>query len=56
MGEGGFQRFSMLGMGGGFQVVHDAYARELQIFALLIATKLLGGFGRRRSSSQLLFV
>ena len=37
----------MLRMGGGFEVVDDSDAGELEVFAFLIAPQLLGGFGRR---------
>ena len=44
VGEGGFERFAMLGMGGGSKVIHDAGARQLQIVEPLFARDLFRGF------------
>ncbi len=47
MREGSFERFAMVGMSGGSEVVGDAGARELQILARLFAHELFGSFGPR---------
>src|SRR6266404_8946961 len=45
VGEGGFEGFAVIGVGGGIQVVCDAGARELQLLYVLVAGLLLGTFG-----------
>ena len=47
VGESGFEGLAVLRVGGGLEVVDDSDAGELEVFALLIAAQLLGGFGRR---------
>jgi hypothetical protein len=50
VGQSCFERFAMVGIRGGFQVVHDAGAGELQVFALLLAMDLVGAFALSVSS------
>jgi hypothetical protein len=45
VGEGGFQGFAVIGVGGGREVVHDARAREEQVPEVLVALLLLRGLG-----------
>jgi hypothetical protein len=47
VGEGGFEGFAVLRVGGRFQVVHYSNPGELQVFTFLIPSQLLGRFGRR---------
>jgi hypothetical protein len=41
VGEGGFEGFAVIGVGGGGEVVGDAGARELQLLDVLLADLLL---------------
>jgi hypothetical protein len=41
MSEGGFERFAVIGVGGGDEVVGDAGARELQLLDVLLADLVL---------------
>src|SRR6266436_6648298 len=45
VGEGGFQGFAVIRVGGCREVVCDARARELQLLYVLVAGLLLGTFG-----------
>ena len=45
VGEGGFEGFAMVGVGGACEVVCDASSRELQLLDILLADLLLGTFG-----------
>ena len=45
VGEGGFEGFTVVGMSGGGEVVHDADTRELKILDLFFAHKLFRSFG-----------
>jgi hypothetical protein len=47
VGEGSFEGFAVLRVGSRFEVVNNPDPGELQIFALLIPSQLLGGFSRR---------
>jgi len=55
VGEGGFKGFAVLRVGGGFEVVDDAYSGELEVLTLLVASQLLGGLGRGMRLLLLLF-
>ena len=37
VGQGGFERFAVLGVGSGGEIVHDADTRKLQVLAPLFA-------------------
>jgi hypothetical protein len=45
MGEGGFERFAMVGMSGGSEIVHHAGTRKLKVLAFLFALELFRSFG-----------
>ena len=44
MRQRGFERFSMIGICGGLEIVHDALPGKLQAFTLLLALNLVRGF------------
>jgi hypothetical protein len=43
VGQGGFERLTMIGISGGLQVVEDARAGQLDTLAFLIAESRFGG-------------
>jgi hypothetical protein len=55
VGEGGFERFAMVGMSGGSEVVGDADARQLKILARFFAHELFWSLGSRTRPLLLLF-
>jgi len=44
MREGSFKGLAVIGISGGFEIVHHAGARKLQAFAFLLAVQLVGAF------------
>jgi nucleoside-diphosphate-sugar epimerase len=45
VGQGGFERFAVIGVGGGFEVVDDAGAGELKVLADLLLAHFFVRFG-----------